>query len=69
MKETSIQKLIEEAISEASQSQVDDILSVTEMLIFARTDLAKLRKANDPNTIRSIEMKINKSLKILERLL
>ena len=67
--ESQIGNVIKEVLSETSQSQIDDILLVSEMLIAIRTDIAKLRKTNDPNTIEQIDARVKKSLDILERML
>jgi len=67
--ESQIGNVIKEVLSETSQSQIDDILLVSEMLIAIRTDVAKLRKTNDPNIIKQIDARVKKSLEILERML
>lgn len=67
--ESQLGKVIKEVLSETSQSQIDDILLVSEMLIAIRTDVAKLRKMNDPNVVKQIDARVKKSLEILERML
>lgn len=67
--ESQLKTVVKEVLSETSQLQIDDILSVSEMLIAIRADVAKLRKMNDPNIIEQIDARVKKSLEILERML
>lgn len=67
--ESQLKIVVKEVLSETSQLQIDDILLVSEMLIAIRTDVAKLRKMNDPNVVKQIDARVKKSLEILERML
>lgn len=67
--ESQLKIVVKEVLSETSQLQIDDILLVSEMLIAIRTDVAKLRKMNDPKVVEQIDARVKKSLEVLERML
>ena len=67
--ESQLKIAVKEVLLETSQSQIDDILLVSEMLIAIRADVAKLRKTNDPNIVEQIDARVKKSLDVLERML